>query len=400
MSLASGALAEDAVSTARAGGIVTNGAIEKGVIWLNLWNADIRYEAPVADVPDADAIFAALKDSNDSRRSVAVDYDIDSGDVDPDTGVITFVFRDIVYQDKQIAGAKTPASPHRLRAETPGPQIARAIALADANRPQEARADFDLALKTPNLTPAMRSTALKRRAELLEQLAMYWTEAGEGRDALFVAALADARAYRQLHPDVADTAFEEVDLLDDLGAYAAAMRELTAMRKSWPDEDFRISVKIAATYRIMGDSKSALQTLDDYVARAGPQKGMKYHYHRSWILTNLGRFKEAADEITEGLKSQPDYAWAFQRRACALAMDGRLKEALDDQETAARLTASYHDTSPGQKVNMAWQARVTEQLRAAVAQGSTTPVHSPCEGYWDDGAEGGRKQSALLASTD
>ena len=396
LSLASGALADDVPTTAKGEGIVTAGAVENGKIWFSLWDKDRRYEARVADVSDVDAVFSALKDSNKTSRNLVVDYDIDSGDIDPDTGVTTFVFRDVVYGDKRIPGDQSPASSRRLHTNAPGPLIARAMALAD--NPQEGKADLDLALKASALTPTLRAAALKTRAEVQEDLALYWTEFGAARDTLLVDALADERAYRQLHPENADGALEEVDLLDYLGDYPAALRVLQAIRSQWPKEDFAISVKIAATYRMMGDDKAALQTLDDLVARAGPQDGMKYHYHRSWILIDLGRAKEAAEELTQGLKSQPDYNWAFQRRACAFAMEGRLKEALDDQETVVRLSASYVDSSPEAKFNTAWRAKVADRLRAAVMSGSMSAVRYPCTGNWDDGVDGPRARSALLTT--
>ena len=393
LTLAGSSWAENAPTPARTEGIVSDGAIQKDVIWFSLNGDDIRYQAQTGDVPNSDAVFAALKSSSETERDLIVDYDIDSGDVDPDTGVATFVFRDVIFGDKQIPGA--PAPSHRAGSATPGSLIARGIALAES-RPEEAKRALDAALASSGLSPPLRETAFKTRSRVLTDLAVAWREPGVERDRLLVAALADVRAYRDLRPSNFDAALDEVDILNELGAYAAVLKMLETMRAKWPNEDYRISVKTAFTYRLMGDPNSALAALDAFVTRAGPPVGMKYHYHRAWILTDMGRGKEAADEITEGLKSQPDYSWAFQRRACAYALQGRLKEALDDQQTAMRLATTTPASSPSMRFNVAWMSKVADQLRAAVAAGSTAPVNSPCVGMWDDSDETRRSQSALL----
>lgn len=393
LTLAGTAATADVPTLARYEGIVSDGAIQKDVIWFSLSGEDVRYEARTADVPDPDAVFAAMKDSSQTERGLIVDYDVDSGDVDPDTGVATFVFRDVVYGDKQIPGAPAPA--HRAGPSTPGSLIARGIALAFSD-PEDAKTALDSALGSSGISPPLRETAFKTRAGVLTDLALGWHEPGTERDRLLVAALADERAYRELRPANFDAAIDEVDILNDLGAYATVLKTLEAMRAKWPDEDFRISVKAAFTYRLMGDPKAGLATLDALVARTGPQPGMKYHYHRAWILTDMGRGKEAAEDITEGLKSQPDYPWAFERRACAFALQGRLKEALDDEETAKRLMATVPGSSPNVRFNATWMSKVTDQLRAGVASGSTAPANYACVGMWDDGDETRRSQSALL----
>ena len=115
-------------------------------------------------------------------------------------------------------------------------------------------------------------------------------------------------------------------------------------------------------------------------------------------LTELGRTREAIDEITMGLPFQPDYGWAFQVRACALAREGRLREALDDQQ---RLVSILSEDSQGVRLTPHMEfdqrraAEVARELSAAMAEHPDAKIDAPCKGYWDTGDER-RARSALL----
>jgi tetratricopeptide (TPR) repeat protein len=125
---------------------------------------------------------------------------------------------------------------------------------------------------------------------------------------------------------------------------------------------------------------------------------MMFHYHRGWTLNLLGRYEEAVAEFTEGLKTQPDYQGAFDRRACAYARLGRLPEALADRQRAdAEMDSIWSDARrmPSAEHDRAWAEGVVKALEAAIARGSNEPMSVPCEGSWDYG-EKRRERSSFL----
>jgi tetratricopeptide (TPR) repeat protein len=125
---------------------------------------------------------------------------------------------------------------------------------------------------------------------------------------------------------------------------------------------------------------------------------MMFHYHRGWTLNRLGRYEEAIAEFDEGLKTQPDYPGAFDRRACAYAMLGRLPEALADRQRANAEMSDFWsrpNQSPVSRHDRRWAEDVVKALEAAIASGSQEPMSAPCEGSWDYG-EARRERSKFL----
>ena len=170
-----------------------------------------------------------------------------------------------------------------------------------------------------------------------------------------------------------------------LGAYDEALDIYRNIGRRWPDEAFDVAIRTGALHRQRGDHQGALRQLDDY-ARAHPDSanGMRFHYHRAWTLTLLERFEEAEREIDNGFSTQPDYASAYQLRACARARLGRLEGALADEERALEIMGGHaRENSVALRADMARSRTVIESLRTAIRQGRATPMAAPCDGFWD-----------------
>jgi tetratricopeptide (TPR) repeat protein len=109
-----------------------------------------------------------------------------------------------------------------------------------------------------------------------------------------------------------------------------------------------VTISRAANYRVRGDYQLALRELDKLAPRNGETQGMMYHYHRAWALARLGRHDDVVRELTAGFATQPDYSWAFQKRACAHGQLGQLDQAIADQQAFIRHEALLGDSAdPG-----------------------------------------------------
>src|SRR5215831_13267831 len=109
---------------------------------------------------------------------------------------------------------------------------------------------------------------------------------------------------------------------------------------------------------------------------------MAYHYHRGWTLIELGRFAEASDEFSEGLRNQPDYAWAFLKRSCAESLLGRADAALTDQQAALALLVRSADDSKPSQYDLRRATQVESELRLAAEHKRTIDAKALCGGYW------------------
>jgi tetratricopeptide (TPR) repeat protein len=385
-------------------GVVDAAEMKDGVLWFTLGGEERRFEVPLDDIKYPDTVMHALRASADSGNSVIVQYEADRGVVDRDSGQVVYAFRFVVYNHHPIAAAPAGSWPRSDAGESQAEKaLALGMGLADADQRAEARQALGLALADDKLAPKLRVMALKARGELA------WDEASENyrpgdprRDPLLVEALADYRQAAATEPaSDARSAYRVGQLLRDLGAYDEALTALRDVARRWPDERFWSTIRIAATYRILGDDRRALSTIDTLMENGKPPEGMPFHYHRGWTLTNLGRTREAVDEFTAGLRTQPDYEGAYSRRACALAREGRLSEALDDQQRfIAIVTEDVKDaeaprSTPRHEFDARRAAEVVRELRAAIAERPDAKLDAPCKGYWETGDER-RSRSALL----
>ncbi|MGI9170499.1 MAG: tetratricopeptide repeat protein [Caulobacteraceae bacterium] len=381
-----------------ASGIVDDGASGDDLIWFSL--SDLRFEAPTEAVKDPDGLFALAKRSAERHVDLVVGYDLDSGFIDPATGKATFDIRQITVGDKTLAGVASSSDVRRTAASPAEAALARALGLAPTGEVADALPTLATAVADRGLPTQWRILALKTRGEIEETQGDADFPAGSDRDRRLIASLADNRAWAALAPDDADAASAVAYNLMELGAYPEALGAYRAIRARWPDQDYSVAVRIGAVYRTLGQYAAALASLDDLVARKGPQVGMKFHYHRGVTLLKLGRNPDAVKEFDAGLKDQPDYGWALAYRACALAGDGRLDEALSNQRSAIAMVAKSSEgrrLGLGQTYDLKRASEVAALLLASMS-GGRPKVAGLCENYWDWGGKA-RDRSPLLPAS-
>jgi tetratricopeptide (TPR) repeat protein len=219
-----------------------------------------------------------------------------------------------------------------------------------------------------------------------------------GSDAALVSSLADYRALARLEPDDVELRYLIAAQLLELGGYDESRAVQDEIMSKWPGEYFRAMIRIGAIHRNLGDYEQALRTLDEIVAKEGPQDGMRYNYHRGWTLSLLGRHEEAAESFTAGLAVQGDYTSAYVRRGCARARIGQLPEALADFEEGRRLLLALPGgaASPLVRRDVADLEADRARVAAAIAAGRSGPVTGMCEGDVWRASEKPRARSPLL----
>lgn len=274
-----------------------------------------------------------------------------------------------------------------------------ALGLAQVQgQPEAARETLSEAMRAaPPLPPQARALALRARGETAESLADNLEPTVADHDRLMAQALADYRQFAVLSPDEPQAHYAVARALVTLGGYPEALEAYREIGRRWPGEAFDVAVRIGALYRQQGEYGRALQTLDDHARGQEPGwAGMKFHYHRAWTLMLLDRLEEAEADIDQGLRTQPDYSSAYLLRACIRARQGRLDEALADEEQGLELLiALFDDPPPSIRADIERSRAVIATLREAVAVGRSEPVTAPCHGVWDRWSRP-RERSPLL----
>ncbi len=379
-------------------GNVTDAAEEEGGVWLSLWQPHIRFR--IGEEPEAkrNQLVVLINRANQGMRSVAVRYDGTRGRLNRDTGTLDYpvcaiTLDDLIFEPTRRCADKPAANPKGAEAAL---TLARAYLSAGEFRPAQ-----DL-LARPGLPgdSAFRRIFLLVRASASENIALTEQPGSPAADRATAAALADYRELARLEPNDVEHQFAIAQALQDLGGYAEADQVADLLLKKWPDEEFRVAVRRGAVHRGRGDYEKALDSLNQLVARQGPQAGMKFYYHRAWTLSLLGRYDEAIADLNEGLRTQPDYSSAYVRRACAFAAVGQLRKAPDDVAEASRLYAAI----PGMATMTLIQDDIADlgalrlRLEAGIARGSTTPVQSGCANASWRAMERPRPRSPLLGA--
>lgn len=377
------------------GGLTVATVDEQGTVWLALWEPHIRYR--VTGEPEARlaALKVIVERADEGARAVALRYDGSAGRLNAKSGHLEYPLCSIAMDDLSFAPAKacdTSAPPWPA-----DPASALALANAHATVGHDALAKRLLERSDLPADPAFRKLLLRVRAKAEQGIAAEAERASPEGDRALAAALADFRALALLEPEDAEHRLAIATLLVELGGYVEAAAMYDQILAEWPDEDYRVTVSRAALHRYQGHYDKALDTLNQLVARNGPQPGMKFHYHRGWLLTLAGRYDEAIVEFSEGLRSQPDYSSAYLRRACAYAAVGRLRDAVDDVGEAVRLYADLpaSPTSKWLQDDLAEAAEFRARLEAAIARGGNRPV-TGCAGPNWKRIETPRPRSPLL----
>jgi tetratricopeptide (TPR) repeat protein len=385
----------------------TDGYIESATgddthVFFTLQQVPQRFVIDLSLVADPNAVAQALVDSSKQGRSLSVRYDPDTAVVDHRTFKPTFVVRSLVFADKTIEADETTVPRTDVDHLAPWEQaefaLSRGVAYAQSGDNEKARPLLDQALREPDLVAPLKALALRARSGLIEDDGMSRWPAGDERDRALVAALDDARAWRQIAPGDVHAAGAVAWKLSLLGAYDEALAVYSDMMKRWPEENYLTLRGIAAIHRDNGNPALALDDLDKLAAIEGQADTMPYRYHRAWTLSEMGRWEEAISELTIGLTFQPDYDGAFWRRACAYAATGRLQEALNDFQTAAKIRSAFlqsYPSTPGTKFDEKRFAEAQQTLVDALRKSRHQKITGLCKGYWNWGDEP-RARSKLL----
>lgn len=342
-----------------------------------------------------------LEDSSNTLRSVTVRYDPDSGRFDPRTGVLSYQVRELIYKDHDYFGAITPQPPvdPRDRSASAKARLAHGLALRAAEDLAGARADIEAAISSGQLNRPQLALAYRNRGALSGRQATLM-DPGEAQDRLLLATLADYQRWRRLEPHDSRADSIIATVLAALGAYDEAIARYRAIADRDPDHLFWPLIEVELIQRNNGEYDKALATLDEIAKRAGPQEGMAYHYHRGRTLIALTRYEEAIVEFTQGLKGQPDYAYAYFGRACAHSHVGHLQDALDDQVKGRDLVAedAANDSARVELTqDLARAEAVLNSLRLALGQGASADQDAPCHGYFAP-MQAPRPRSPLLTA--
>lgn len=367
---------------------------KSGEVVLGLWTPHVRFRVPDQSDSKEQELIALLERANGSGSSLRLWFDGGRGDISRQSGTLIFPVCAIAFEDIRFEPTKRCAEAS-IDASASG-QAALTIAGAQLEAGEFRLAGATLARVGDLQDPAGRKLLLRVRANVSYAIATMEESASAAADKAVAAALADYRALVEVEPNDPEVRFELAAAYEMLGGYAEAKAAYEAILARWPDEDFRVAIRLGALSRRQGNYGKALAALDDLSARSGPQQGMKFHYHRGWTLNLLGRHDEALQSLNEGIAHQPDYAWAYLRRACAHGSLSNLKEARADLDQGIALLRAMPGATAGKEIrdelHRAAEARAT--VDRAIAAGTAGPVSVYCSS--DDTYERPRSRSALL----
>lgn len=365
---------------------------EAGALHIQLWSPHVRYVVPPETEEKVDELGRILRRASETGRAVTIRYLGTAGRVSRPAGTIRFPVCEIRLDELSFVPSK---GCEQAEAAPAGPEadLAYAQALAAAGGTRRA---IDLLAPLSFEDAATRKLLLRVRAGAHAGLAAAEVPASPAADTASASALADYVALAALEPDDVEHQFAIGEMLIDLGGYGEAKTLFDHILKRWPEEEYRLFVRYGLLRRVQGDYEGALAALDELVARSGPQDGMRYHYHRGWTLSLLGRHTEAEAEYTKGFAVQADYHAAFIRRGCARASLGRLDEALADFDEARRLLTAMPDPdAPTVQSSLRDLAADRASVATKKAAGGG-PVEGMCAAEGWTSYEKPRERSALL----
>jgi tetratricopeptide (TPR) repeat protein len=278
--------------------------------------------------------------------------------------------------------------------------LLRGLAFDSASRYDDAVKALDVTLAKDGMSDGKLALAYRTHGNSRESLAYPpGRKVNDRDDALLMGALEDYRRAAQLDPSDYRNVHWQGLVAASLGAYDDALKLYEDVERRWPEQYFRVAIAREATYRQMGDFGAALRTLDTLVKERGPQDGMMFHYHRGWALNKLGRYAEAVKEFTAGLESQPDYTWAFAKRACAYAQQGNIALAVNDQRRALELWdqgQKQQDDALKDPDRRARLAGILQNLETGLRTAPGAPSAAPCAELFDSPADSHRERSRLF----
>jgi tetratricopeptide (TPR) repeat protein len=370
-------------------GIVSSGRQADTYVWFELDRIDQHFVMYADNVTDASTLAEILGDSSKTGRSIVVRYEVEGGTDDTGTKpsyIVRRVSYNGVWHDGEPPGSQQRSAVDAINVRDPAvSDLAAGVALYNEGDDGRALKALSEALSAPSLPKPLVTLALKSRGGAYSDLASA-ESAGEKQDADQYSAIKDFAAWRQADPRSAEAAEAYADALAALGAYDEALAAYDNVLGKWPVEFDTAKIRQGAILRRLGKYEEALARLDELVAKKGPQDGMRYHYHRGWTLVMLGRYDDADHEFTEGLRTQPDYAWAFLLRACARSQLGRFSDAISDQDEGTELlkaAASVGVQSAAIRKDIERSESVGDHLRQLANAHKSQSDDEACKGYVD-----------------
>jgi tetratricopeptide (TPR) repeat protein len=260
------------------------------------------------------------------------------------------------------------------------------------------RADHALAKDDPATALELSGSELssdrlppKRMTYALAQRANAYAEIGHAfdRDDAWLQAVHDFETVGARDPKNPYWPLYRGNVYIGLGAYPealAAFKEVERLEGDWPFWGLTAQARL---HRILGEYDQTLALLDRLDARYNGRTGMRAAFQRGVVLYEMGRFAEAADALTKGLKWQKDFPQAYIERACALAQLGRYRAALTDYSFGLVLQDYQFAGRREEPRLLATRARMDKELTTlkALMSGRETPPLAPsmlCRGFIED----------------
>lgn len=353
-------------------------------IWIQSFDHKARYSIAKPTAGEIAQLTEVLNAAYDARLSMTIDYDAAAGTIDEGSSKIVYPLCSVRLDEKVFTSRHACMNgPIKIAAARPTLLLSIGHAQMNDENWAGARRLLTRVLQSPKITPATRRIALHSRGGASETAADDGVWTSPESDRLLIASLADYRALAALDPSDSQSARNVAHLLGLLGDNEAAMAAYRDSVKKWPDTDGKIDISMAALARNSGNSKESLRLLDVAWAKNPDGHGMRYHYHRGWTLTQLDRFDEAIAAFSEGMKTQPDYSWAYIKRGCAHAQVGQHARALDDVERGIALAAKLPPVTVTAAIsaNERRRGEIRILLQQAVASQSTAPLPQACNGF-------------------
>ena len=150
----------------------------------------------------------------------------------------------------------------------------------------------------------------------------------------FREALALGRRAHGISPTTARNYGVIGDALVELGRYRAGFRAFDAMASMKPDVSSYS--RIGHARYLLGDVPGAIDALTlaaDAAAGQGETEAWT-HVQLSKVYFSVGRYERAAAEARSALRAFPDYALGYDALAWAQFAQGRLRDAIDSEQTA------------------------------------------------------------------
>lgn len=378
--------------------VITSGKIEPdGSVWFTTWSEGARFVVE-NEKGRSERTWELLVASNEENRSINVRFDAGEAKLHPETSTIDYPVCSIALDDVVITAIANCGMGVKQKAGSEaGHNLALGWAEAEGGSARTAKRLLDRSLDSGQLPEKFRAIALLARARANASISYDAEPGSRSADLAAVEALRDYKALAALSPENSDYVLRQGYELEALGAYDEADELYQTLATKWPEEQYQATVRRAAVARLKGNHDGSLALLNSLVEQFGPDMGMKFHYHRGWTHTKLGRFDEAIADFTEGMKSQPDYAWAFLRRGCAHASVGELKAAVSDFETGAEMLKEIPVAAERKHVayDVEHASRTARILREKLASGDRSAVPGICDGFWGE-TDRARKKSQLL----